>query len=119
MKKTFIFGLSLAVLSPLFVFATGKKPIAPITPNIPDVPSFIRQVLDIAMKLSVPIAAFFLIWAGFLFVTAQGNTTQLTRARSAFMWAVIGTAVALGSWMLATAIESTITAVGGGSVMPG
>jgi hypothetical protein len=52
---------------------------------------------------------------GFLFLTAQGDEAQLTKAKKAFLWACIGTAVLLGAWLLATAINATIQSLGGGT----
>ena len=70
---------------------------------------FVNSILEVVMKIGIPVAAMFIIYSGFLFVKAQGNEAELTKAKSAFTYAVIGTAILLGSWLLATGIESTIT----------
>ncbi|MCI0542171.1 hypothetical protein L0Y69_00230, partial [bacterium] len=64
--------------------------------------------------VGIPIAAVFLIYSGFLFLTAQGDTTQLTKAKTSFVWAAIGTAVLLGAWALAEAIRGTIDTISTG-----
>jgi len=87
--------------------------IDPITPNITSIPDFIKSILDIAIKVGIPVGTIFIIWAGFLFVTAQGDETKLRKAKSALFWASIGLAVLLGSWLIATAIVGTITQIGG------
>ncbi len=69
---------------------------------------FIKEILTIVVKIGIPVATIFIIWSGFLFLTAQGDETQLKKAKTSFVWAVVGTAVLLGSWLLATAIKSTI-----------
>lgn len=69
---------------------------------------FIQKVLAIVVKIGIPIATIFIIWSGFLFLTAQGDEAQLTRAKKSFVWAVVGTGVLLGAWLLATAIKGTI-----------
>jgi hypothetical protein len=96
---------------PAFAFSP-KVTLAPITPNIHSLPEFIMTVLKIVVQIGIPVAAFFIIWSGFLFVTAQGNESQLTKAKSAFVWAVVGTGVLLGAWLLATAIQGTIAQIG-------
>jgi len=85
-----------------------KLQIDPITPCITSIPCFIKSLLDIIFKLGIAAATFFLIWAGFLFLQAQGEPAKLTTAKKALLWAVIGTAVIFGSWMLSTVIKVTI-----------
>ncbi len=70
---------------------------------------FIEMILqNIVVPIGTIIAVLAIIYSGFLFVTAQGNTEQLTRARSAFFWAVIGGLILLGAWAIAVGIENTI-----------
>lgn len=69
---------------------------------------FVNAILGVVMKIGIPVAAMFIIYSGFLFVKAQGNEAELTKAKSAFTYAVIGTAILLGAWLLAQGISSTI-----------
>ena len=69
---------------------------------------FVQAILQVVLKIGIPVAAMFIIYSGFLFVKAQGNPEELKKAKSAFTYAVIGTAILLGSWLLAKGIESTI-----------
>ena len=68
----------------------------------------VENVAEIVAAIGVPIAVIFIIWAGFLFVTARGNEDQITKAKTTFFWAIIGTAILLGSWALATAISEFV-----------
>ena len=52
-----------------------------------------------------------MVYAGFLFVTARGNETQLGTAKKAFLGAVIGTAIIMGVWVIAKAIVGTVNAI--------
>jgi hypothetical protein len=115
-KKISIFIFAFLAI-PASVFAE-KLPIDPITPGITSIPQFIKSLLDIVVKIGIPISAIFLIWAGFLFVTAQGDPGKLTTAKKAFVWAVIGTAVVLGAWLLSIAIQTTIWERVGGNPPP-
>ncbi len=72
---------------------------------------FVQAILQVVLKIGIPVAAIFIIYSGFLFVKAQGNEQELTKAKSAFTYAVIGTAILLGSWLLAKGIESTINSL--------
>ena len=70
--------------------------------------ALIAAILDIIVQIAVPIAALFLIYSGFLFVTAQGDETKLGTAKSIFLWTMVGIAVLLGAKILASVIEGTI-----------
>lgn len=82
--------------------------------NINDIATFLRELINIAIMFGIPIAVFFIILSGFMFVTAQGNPAKLASARKALLAAVIGTAILLGAWVIATAIKGTIDAIRGG-----
>lgn len=55
-----------------------------------------KIVNDILMPVGGVIAALMVMYAGFLFVTARGNEAQITKAKQALLWAVIGAAILLG-----------------------
>lgn len=57
-----------------------------------------------ALTIGSVLAVLFIIWAGFLFVTARGNEEQIKQARSTFTWTVIGIAVLFGAYVIATAV---------------
>ena len=106
--------VSLFLLTPLhFMYAQtgGGSVTATLDSPLGGVSSlndFIGKVLEVVVQIGTPIAVLFIIYAGFLFVTAQGNETKVTKAKVAFTWAIVGTAVLLGAWVLAVAIEGTI-----------
>ncbi len=106
MKKfPYILGAFFAAVPELLSAATS--PLENPT-NIPTLYDFIKAVLTVVIKIGIPVATVFIIWSGFLFLTAQGDEAQLKKAKHAFVWACVGTAVLLGAWLLATAIKSTI-----------
>ncbi len=53
------------------------------------------------------------IFAGFKYVMAQGKPADLETANRTFLYAAIGTAVLLGSWVLANTVCNTIHLLGG------
>lgn len=88
---------------------TGGIGISNPLKDICTIPQFIKAIFErIVLPLGMSIAVLFIVYSGFLFVTAQGNETKLTKAKSAFFWAIIGTAVLFGSWAIATIISNTI-----------
>lgn len=76
--------------------------------DVDTVQEFIGKGLEIILTVAVPVLALFFIYAGFLFVSAQGDTTKLNAARSTFMNTVIGAAILLGAWVIAEAIQGTV-----------
>ncbi len=60
------------------------------------------------MIIGTPLVALAIIFAGFMLVAAQGNPEKLQKARQALLWAVVGGAVLLGSYVLAQAIGGTV-----------
>ena len=53
---------------------------------------------------------FFIIYAGFLFVTAQGKDEALKSARKALVNALIGAAIVFGAFVILEVIEATVNA---------
>lgn len=81
----------------------------PLKDNISSLEDFIKAILnDIVLPIGAVVVVIFIIYSGFLFVTAQGNETKLEKAKSTFLWTVIGAAVLLGSWAVSQVIKTTI-----------
>lgn len=70
--------------------------------------SFITALLDTIFPIASLISVFFLIFSGFLMVTAGGNEEKLSKARQTFLWTVIGVAILLGAKVLSAVICGTI-----------
>ena len=66
--------------------------------------AFVTAITDIIIQIGIPLAAVFIIWSGFLFVTARGDEKKLTAAKTTLVWTLIGTAIIVGAKVLATAI---------------
>lgn len=65
-------------------------------------------IKDILMPIGGVIAVLMIMYAGFLYVTARGDTTQIKKATEALKYAVIGSAILLGAWVISQAISATI-----------
>lgn len=77
-------------------------------PNTDSIPAFILKVIDVLFIIAAPIIAIFIIYSGFLFVTAAGNTEKLKKAKETFLYTVIGAAILLAAKVIATALQNTI-----------
>ena len=76
----------------------------------------IFALVVLATKLGAVVCVFFIIYAGFLFVKAQGDPAELTKAKSVLLWSVVGAAVLLGASVMSAAICGTVKSVlGNGS----
>lgn len=70
-----------------------------------------KTLLEILLIFAVPIVVFFIILAGFKYVTASGNTTKVEEAHRALLYAVIGGVLILGASVLIDVIQGTVDAV--------
>lgn len=69
------------------------------------------DIINIVVKVGAPIVVFFLIYVGFLFVTARGNTETLKTAKNALLWTFIGGLILLGAQGLSSVICGTIDTI--------
>lgn len=112
-KNTKIFAsiLSLSLLTvPFFVFAVSTTINNPLG-GLNDIPTFVTSILGYVVKIGGVLAIFFFIWSGFLFVKAQGNQAELTKAREIFLNTCIGVAVLLGAQLIASIIVGTLNSL--------
>jgi hypothetical protein len=80
--------------------------------------SFLLKILSIVTDTIGPvIVILMLVYVGFLFVTAQGNSTKISAAREMLLWTVVGALILLGAKAIAIGICETTKALStGGSV---
>lgn len=90
---------------------TLKNPLA--GGNINDIPTLVESLLRIVLVVGVPLIALAIIYAGFKFVTAQGNPDKLEEAKKTFVWIVVGAAILLSAYAIATGIKATIIDIRG------
>ena len=108
------------MFAPVFLLAKtqpGNNPNAveglnnPIGAN--SIQEFIKAILDIVVTLGTPIVVFFIIYAGFLFVIAQGKPEKLQKAKDTLLYTVIGAAILLGAWGISQIIKNTVDQIQG------
>ena len=109
-----------AVFLPMIAFGqvTGEAPadmqgkiLNPLGPNTNTIDQLIGIVLEKAIIIGIPIIALAVIYSGFLFVAARGNSERLTKAKDTLLYTLIGAAILLGSWAIAQMIQATVTAL--------
>lgn len=72
---------------------------------------FLEKIIDILLFFALPIIVFFIIFAGFKFVIARGNESQVSEAKAALTWSVIGGVIILGAKLIITVIQGTVSAL--------
>src|SRR3989344_2600659 len=72
---------------------------------------FIKTLLEGILKIGMPLIALAIIFCGFQFVAARGNSEKLTKARQSLMYTLIGAAILLGSWAIAKLISETVLSI--------
>ena len=71
----------------------------------------IQTLLKGVLQVGIPIIALAIIYCGFLFVSARGNSEKLGKAKDALLYTLIGAAILLGSWAIAQMISTTVLAL--------
>jgi len=71
---------------------------------------FLEEILKVIMVFAVPLIVFMIIYAGFLYVTAQGNESTVKKAHKTLLYAIIGGLLILGAQALLTVIQGTVDA---------
>ncbi|MEN9921893.1 MAG: Type secretion system pilin [Candidatus Parcubacteria bacterium] len=69
----------------------------------------IVAILNIVIIISTPIVVFFLIYAGFMYVTAQGNPEKLKAASSALLYGIIGGVIILAAIPILTIVKNLVS----------
>lgn len=86
---------------------------SPLDSNISSIPKFFQAIIDILLVFAIPFIVFFIIYAGFLYVTARGNVETISKAHKALLYALIGGVLILGANVLLDVITGTVTDITG------
>jgi hypothetical protein len=109
---TLIFGLMGNVV--LAGDPQGGPGVQPVTLNNPlqvdSLEALLVAILNIFITLMIPVIVFFIILAGFKYVTAQGNPGRIEEATTTFTYAVIGGVLILAAVAIAEIIRNTVAA---------
>ena len=68
------------------------------------------NLLNIGLGVAVTVAAFFLMWGAFLYMSAGGSPHQMERGKSAMVNALAGLAIVLSARVIAGLLQSAIGA---------
>ncbi len=80
--------------------------------KVDSIEGLIEVIINLALRIGIPIAALMIIYSGFLFVTARGDVKQIETAKNNFFWTVIGTGILLGAFAIVQLLQGTIDSLG-------
>jgi cytochrome bd-type quinol oxidase subunit 2 len=100
--------LVLGLMMPHYLYAQGiqfnlQSPIGEIT-----IEQFIVNILNFFIIIATPIVVLFIIYSGFLYVTARGNVEQTKKATTSLTYAIIGGVLIIGALALSEIIAGVV-----------
>ena len=108
MKNLIKIGITLSLLAPLAGFAQGG--ITPVNPlgEQTNIITIIDRVSQWALGLLLVLAAVFIIYAAYLYLTAAGNEENVGKAKNVIIYAAIAIAVGLLSRVIVFLVRGLI-----------
>ena len=65
-------------------------------------------IAEIIQIVAIPIGTFMIIYSGILFLTSRGDPQRLARAKTNFVWTLVGIGIALAVFSIIKTIEQFI-----------
>lgn len=79
--------------------------------GVSTLPEFLKAILAGVVQIGTIVLIMMLVYVGFLFVAARGNSEKLQSAKSALVWTVIGGLILLGATSIQLVIEGTVNSL--------
>jgi len=73
---------------------------------------FLLTIIEVILIFAIPIVVLFIMYAGFLYVTSQGDEAKIKKAHSALTWAIVGGVIILGANLIIKVIQGTVETLG-------
>ncbi len=71
----------------------------------------VALITNVVMPIAAIVVVMWIIWAGFSYVTAQGNPTKVAQAHQRLLWSLIGAGILLSAAGIAEVVKTTITSL--------
>lgn len=68
----------------------------------------LNEILKIFITIATPLVIFFIIYAGFMYVTARGNPAEIEKAHRAITYALIGGVLIIGAVAIGQIIKNLV-----------
>lgn len=103
--------VAMLTLAPLVSSAQIKFNLkSPLDPSVVTIEGLLVVILNVFIVIATPIIVLFIIYAGFMYVTARGNAQQVEQATRALTYAVIGGVILIGAVAIAGIIKGVVGA---------
>ncbi|MFZ3043888.1 MAG: hypothetical protein WA058_02140 [Minisyncoccia bacterium] len=90
-------GTSITLINPLGTGATLN--------------SLLTSILQFVVRIGSIVVILMLVYVGYLFVIARGAPTEISKAREALLWTIVGALILLGAQAIAMGIQATVQAL--------
>jgi hypothetical protein len=100
-----VLGLALLVAGPALAI---NIPTVEGISSEDDVPSLIVKIIQWVLIFVGSLALLFLIIAGLMYITSQGNEERIGAAKKTMIYSIVGLAIALVSYVILAWINSTL-----------
>jgi len=119
MKKIILASIILSFLFTSFIFVIGvnaeanlgyelEVPLPPGVTTVTGLPQYIGVVYNFSIGLLAILALLMVVMGGFSWITAAGNETKITAAKTTLVQAIIGLVIGLGSFVLLNTINPNL-----------
>ena len=104
--KKYLLLLGLLGFIPGRVFAQGHGIENPIQADT--IQELVHVILNAVVQIGSVVLVVMVVYTGFLIVKARGKEDEITKAKNAFLWTVIGAAIVLGAFVISEVIQATV-----------
>lgn len=73
--------------------------------NIQAFAVWLKKIIGFLFTIAIPVGVIFIVWGGFVIMTAAGSEERVRKGRQIITAALIGVAIALGAWLIITALN--------------
>ncbi len=81
----------------------------PLTSGNSDFMSLLTTILnDIVMPIAAVAVVFWIIWAGFTYLMAQGKPAEIEKAHKRLLWSLVGAGILLGAGAISLVVQNTV-----------
>ncbi len=89
----------------------GQRLCNPLGGNTSTIGQLFNTILTSILQVGAVVAVCFVIYAGFLFVTASGEPAKITKAKDTLLYTAIGIAILFGAQAIVSIVTTTLTQV--------
>ncbi len=89
-----------------FINCDASKPPGAGGCGIPEFVAFVKNIINYLFVIAIPLAVIFIVWGGFVIMTAGGSEEKVKKGKGVITASVIGLAILFGSWLIVTVITT-------------